>query len=54
MVIFDFRQAFDIFVGIVIGAVAAIAGAASSPIFWVIAFVLCLATAFRARNVRRR
>ena len=54
MLIFDFRQAADLFVGIIIGAVAAIAGATGSWIFWVIAAVLCLATAFRTRNFNRR
>jgi hypothetical protein len=54
MLVFDFRKAGYIFGGIVIGAVAGIAGAASSPIFWVIAAVLCLITAWPRYSRARR
>lgn len=54
MLIFDFRQARDIFLGLVAGALCGVAGWAGSWVFWVIAVVICLATAFRGRNFSRR
>lgn len=54
MLIIDFRTAGYIFGGIIIGVIAGVGGAASSPVFWVIAGVLCLGTAFSHRKHTRR
>jgi len=54
MLIFNFRQARDVFGGVVAGVLAGIAGWAGSWVFWAIVVLLCVGTAFYGRNVSRR